>query len=263
VTARALAEGVEPPASAQVETIPGRGIKARIAGSLVIVGTAALMRQAGIDIAPLERALCELDRRGLTRAFVARDGIVIGVLGLGDELRADAREAIARLTAMGVRVKMATGDAAASAARVAEELGLADYAAELSPKAKLELVDALKREGRVVAVVGDGVNDAPALAAADIGIAVGGGADAALETAGVALLRADVGQVADALSLARATRARIRENLFWASVFNLAGLPAAALGLLNPMLAGAAMAFSSLAVVLNSLRLARWRPGKA
>jgi Cu+-exporting ATPase len=262
VTARAIADGIEVPAAAQVETIPGRGIKARIAGSLVIVGTAALMRQAGIDVGPLAGALAECDRRGLTRAFVARDGVAIGVLGLGDELRADARSAVARLLAMGIRVKMATGDAAASAARVAGELGLDDHAAELTPKAKLELVDALKREGRVVAVVGDGVNDAPALAAADIGIAVGGGADAALETAGVALLRADVGQVVDALALARATRARIRENLFWASVFNLAGLPAAALGLLNPMLAGAAMAFSSLAVVLNSLRLARWRPGR-
>jgi P-type Cu+ transporter len=158
---------------------------------------------------------------------------------------------------------MATGDADASAARVARELAIADYAAELTPQAKLDLVNALKGRGRVVAVVGDGVNDAPALAAADIGIAVGGGADAALETAGVALLRSDVGQVADALELARATRARIRENLFWASIFNLAGLPAAALGLLNPMLAGAAMAFSSLAVVLNSLRLSRWRPSGA
>jgi Cu+-exporting ATPase len=155
---------------------------------------------------------------------------------------------------------MATGDAQAAAARVAAALGIGEFRAAARPQAKLELVDALKREGRVVAVVGDGVNDAPALAAADIGLAVGGGADAALETAGVALMRADIALVADAMDLARATRARIRENLFWASVFNLAGLPAAALGLLDPMIAGGAMAFSSLAVVLNSLRLTRWRP---
>jgi P-type Cu+ transporter len=263
VTARAAELGIVLPAASQVETIPGRGIKARVDGRLIIVGTAALMRQAGLDISAFESGLADLDRRGLTRAFVARDGIVIGVLGLGDEVRPDAKAALARMAALGVEVSMATGDAGASAARVARELAIADYAAELTPQAKLDLVNALKAKGRVVAVVGDGVNDAPALAAADIGIAIGGGADAALETAGVALLRSDVGQVADALELARATRARIRENLFWASIFNLAGLPAAALGLLNPMLAGAAMAFSSLAVVLNSLRLARWRPSVA
>ena len=155
---------------------------------------------------------------------------------------------------------MATGDAPATAARVAEALGISDVLAAARPQAKLDLVTELKHKGHVVAVVGDGVNDAPALAAADIGLAIGGGADAALETAGLALMRADIALVADAVDLARATRRRIYENLFWASIFNLAGIPAAAAGMLDPMIAGGAMAFSSLAVVLNSLRLTRWRP---
>jgi len=262
VEAGASAAGLTPLTPQQVETIPGRGIKARVDGALVIVGTAALMEQAGISIAAFDAALADLDARGLTRAFVARDGVAVGVLGLGDPIRADARAAVAHLVALGVSVRMATGDAASCAARVAEAVGITEIVAEARPQAKLDLVERLQAEGRVVAVVGDGVNDAPALAAADIGIAVGGGADAALETAGVALLRGDVGQVAEAIGLARATRGRIRENLFWASVFNLAGLPAAALGLLSPMLAGAAMAFSSLAVVTNSLRLMRWRGGR-
>jgi Cu+-exporting ATPase len=260
IVACAAERGIWPPTPAQLESIPGRGIKARIDGALVILGTAELMQQAGLDISGLDTAVAEFDALGLTRVFVARDGVVIGAIGIGDPIRPDAAGAIARLAGRGMRVLMATGDAQAAAARVAAALGIGEFRAAARPQAKLELVDALKREGRVVAVVGDGVNDAPALAAADIGLAVGGGADAALETAGVALMRADIALVADAMDLARATRARIRENLFWASVFNLAGLPAAALGLLDPMIAGGAMAFSSLAVVLNSLRLTRWRP---
>jgi Cu+-exporting ATPase len=220
------------------------------------------MRQAGLDASAFDERIAAFDRDGLTRVFVARDASVVGVIALGDPLRADAGAAIARLGRLRVAAWMATGDARATAARVASELGIPDFIAEARPQAKLDLVARLQAEGRVVAVVGDGVNDAPALAAADIGLAVGGGADAALETAGAALMRGDVSQMADAVELARAARARVRENLFWASVFNLAGLPLAALGLLNPMIAGAAMAFSSLAVALNSMRLSGWKPGE-
>ncbi len=261
IAVRAAQEGIEPPTPAQVEAIPGRGIKARVDGALVILGTAELMRQAGLDMSGFDEHVARLDRDGLTRIFVARDASVVGLVALGDPLRADAGAAVARLGRLHVAAWMATGDARATAARVAGELGIADFVAEARPQAKLDLVARLQGEGRVVAVVGDGVNDAPALAAADIGLAVGGGADAALETAGAALMRGDVSQVADAVELARAARARIRENLFWASVFNLAGLPAAAFGMLDPMIAGAAMAFSSLAVALNSARLSRWTPG--
>jgi Cu+-exporting ATPase len=259
IASHAAERGIRPPTPAQLEAIPGRGIKARVDGALVILGTADLMQQAGLDTTALDAATAEFDALALTRVYVARDGVVLGAIGLGDAIRPDAAAAVARLRARGMRVLMATGDAPATAARVAARLGILEVHAAARPQAKLELVEALKAEGRVVAVVGDGVNDAPALAAADIGLAIGGGADAALETAGVALMRADIALVADAIDLARATRARIRENLFWASVFNLAGLPAAAFGLLNPMIAGGAMAFSSLAVVLNSLRLTRWR----
>ena len=262
--ARAIAScaaerGIRPPTPAQLEAIAGRGIKARVDGALVILGTADLMQQAGLDISGFAASVAEFDALGLTRVFVARDGVVVGVIALGDPIRPDAALAVARLSGQGLRVLMATGDALAPASRVAAALGIHEFVAAARPQAKLDLVERLKAEGRVVAVVGDGVNDAPALAAADIGLAVGGGADAALETAGVALMRSDIALVADAVELARATRARIRENLFWASVFNLAGLPAAAAGLLDPMIAGGAMAFSSLAVVLNSLRLTRWR----
>ncbi|MFM8680028.1 MAG: heavy metal translocating P-type ATPase [Alphaproteobacteria bacterium] len=261
IAARAAQDGIEPPTPSQVESIPGRGIKARVDGALVILGTSELMRQAGLDASAFDERVAGYDRDGFTRVFVARDASVVGVVALGDPLRADAGAAVARLGRLRVAAWMATGDARASAARVAGELGIPDFVAEARPQAKLDLVARLQAEGRVVAVVGDGVNDAPALAAADIGLAVGGGADAALETAGAALMRGDVSQVADAVELARAARARIRENLFWACVFNLAGLPAAAFGLLNPMIAGAAMAFSSLAVALNSMRLSRWKPG--
>jgi Cu+-exporting ATPase len=170
---------------------------------------------------------------------------------------------VAALHAMGVRpVVMLTGDNAEVGQAIGRLVGADEVRAGLMPERKIEEVRALAARHGNVAMVGDGVNDAPALAAADIGLAVGGGADAALETAGAALMRGDVSQVADAVELARAARARVRENLFWASVFNLAGLPLAALGLLNPMIAGAAMAFSSLAVALNSMRLSGWKPGE-
>jgi Cu+-exporting ATPase len=260
VTSCAEERGIRPPTPAQVEAIPGRGIKARVDGALVILGTADLMKQAGLDTAAFGDAIAEIDTLGLTRVFVARDAAIIGLIAIGDPIRPDAKQAVAKLTSLGLRVSMATGDAPATAARVAEALGISDVLAAARPQAKLDLVTELKRKGHVVAVVGDGVNDAPALAAADIGLAIGGGADAALETAGLALMRADIALVADAVDLARATRRRIYENLFWASIFNLAGIPAAAAGMLDPMIAGGAMAFSSLAVVLNSLRLTRWRP---
>ncbi|MBL8700551.1 MAG: copper-translocating P-type ATPase [Alphaproteobacteria bacterium] len=261
--ARAEEIGIPPATPVLVESLAGRGLKGRVDGALVLVGTAALMREAGIALDALAPAIAALDDEGLTRAFVARDGMLVGVVGLGDRLRADAESALRRLRDRRIHVVMATGDAQSTAARVASGLAIDEVIAEAAPDMKLAVVERLRKAGRVVAVVGDGVNDAPALAAADIGIAVGGGADAALETAGVAILRGDIGQVAEAIALSRATRSRIRENLFWASIFNLLGLPAAAAGLLNPMLAGAAMAFSSLAVGLNSLRLMRWRPPPA
>jgi Cu+-exporting ATPase len=173
-------------------------------------------------------------------------------------LRESSPAAVARIEAMGVRVVMLTGDDPATAAAIAKRAGIADFRAGISPSGKADAIEALKSDG-VVAMVGDGINDAPALAAADVSFAMGAGSDAAIEAADVTLVRGDLGGVADAIRLSRATLGKIRQNLFWAFVYNLLGIPLAALGHLDPVIAGAAMALSSVSVVSNSLLLKRWK----
>jgi Cu+-exporting ATPase len=201
-----------------------------------------------------------MDPGAATFSYLARaDGRVLAAFAFADTLRPGAATAIARLRAMGCAVMLLSGDRAAAAAAVAAELGVADVVSGASPEDKIAAIAAARRSHRV-AMVGDGVNDAPALAAADVGIAIGSGAEVAIETADISLLRADLALVGDALDLSRKIWATLRQGLFWAMIYNLVGIPLAAFGLLSPMVAGAAMAASSVCVLGNALRLRRWRP---
>jgi len=188
--------------------------------------------------------------------------VALALLAIADPLRETSRAAMARLTAMGIRVVMLTGDNERTAAAIAAQAGIADFRAGILPGDKAAAVNGLKSDGQVVAMVGDGINDAPALAAADISFAIGAGSDAAIEAADMTLVRSDLSGVADAILLSRATLAKIRQNLFFAFIYNVLGIPLAAAGMLNPVFAGAAMAMSSVSVVSNSLLLRRWRPGR-
>jgi Cu+-exporting ATPase len=195
-------------------------------------------------------------------ADVTESPRLVGLLAFGDTVKATAREAIAALKAQGVDAILLTGDNAGSATTVSRELGIADFRAEVLPEEKARIVASLKHPGEPVAMVGDGINDAPALAAADVGIAMSTGTDVAMHAAGVTLMRGDPALVADAIDISRRTYSKIRQNLFWAFVYNVVGIPLAAFGLLSPVIAGAAMAFSSVSVVTNALLLRRWK-GKA
>jgi Cu+-exporting ATPase len=185
---------------------------------------------------------------------------VQAIFAVGDTLRPEAVAAIARLKAMGIRPVMLTGDNAQTAAAIAASVGIDDFRAGVLPAGKAAAVLALKADGQKVGMVGDGINDAPALAAADVGFAMGAGSDAALESADITLMQSDLRRIADAIELSRATLGKIRQNLFFAFIYNVLGIPAAAFGLLNPVVAGAAMAMSSVSVVTSSLLLRRWMP---
>jgi Cu+-exporting ATPase len=185
---------------------------------------------------------------------------VIGLLAVADPLRPEAVTAITTLRAMGIRTLMLSGDASAVAAAIGRQAGVDEARGGMQPADKAAAITALHADGRVVGMIGDGINDAPALAIADVGIAMGTGTDIAMETAGITLMRPDPRLVAAAIDISRATFGKIRQNLFWAFIYNLVGIPAAALGYLSPALAGAAMAMSSVSVVCNSLLLRRWRP---
>jgi Cu+-exporting ATPase len=184
---------------------------------------------------------------------------LLGLLAFGDRLKPGAPDAVQTLHSHGIKAVLLSGDNAGSAAAVARELGLDDVRAEVLPEHKAAIVAELRKDGEVVAMVGDGINDAPALAAADVGIAMGTGTDVAMHAAGITLMRGDISLVPDALDISRRTVAKIRQNLFWAFVYNIVGIPLAAFGLLSPVIAGAAMALSSVSVVSNALLLRRWK----
>jgi Cu+-exporting ATPase len=188
------------------------------------------------------------------------EGEVLALLGFGDAVKPGAAAAVARLRGMGIRTVLLSGDNRAAAGTAAAALGIDEVRAEVLPGGKADEIAALRRDGGVVAMVGDGVNDAPALAAADVGFAMGTGTDVAMQAAGVTLMRGEPGLVADAIDLSRRTWAKLRQGLFWAFAYNVLGIPVAAAGYLDPMLAGGAMALSSVSVVLNALSLRRWRP---
>jgi Cu+-exporting ATPase len=244
----------------------GRGATGAVAGRGLAVGNAALMAAWAVDAAPLAPAADRLAGEGKTPVYVAVDGRLAGVVAVADPIKATSRDAVARLRRMGLDVVMLTGDNRRTAEAVARQAGIDRVVAEVLPDGKVAEVRRLQGAGRVVAMVGDGVNDAPALAQADVGVAVGSGADVAVEAADVALMRGDLGGVAGAIALSRRTMRTTKQNLFWAFAYNVVGIPVAAgvlypaFGLLlSPVLASAAMAFSSVSVVSNSLRLRRAR----
>lgn len=245
--------------------VPGYGVEARVGGTALALGSTRWLDTLGIAPPPDARARADaLEADGCTVSWLVRSEApraVLALIAFGDALKPDARTAIARLDALGIRSVLLTGDNRGSAAAVAAELGIGDVRAHLLPADKAEAIVQLKRDnpGKVVAMVGDGINDAPALAAADIGIAMATGTDVAMHAAGITLMRGDPVLVASALDISRRTYAKIRQNMFWAFVYNLAGIPLAAFGLLNPMVAGAAMACSSVSVVCNALLLRRWK----
>ena len=244
------------------QAVPGKGLEARIGERELLIGSRRLMSEAGIDLGEEGLRAEELERQGLTVMWVAESSppALLGLIGVGDAVREGAAQAVADLAAAGIKTVMLTGDNQRTAAVVAEQLGITHVVAEVLPGDKAAQIAALRAEGRVVAMVGDGVNDAPALAAADISFAMSTGTDVAMHTAGVTLMRAVPTLVGDAISVSRATTRIIRQNLFWAFAYNVVGIPLAALGLLTPVFAGAAMALSSVSVVTNALRLRRWRP---
>ena len=263
VLARAQAEGLALPALQEFQAHPGEGLTARLSQRRLAVGNRALMRRLGVPIADGEAEAAALEGQGRTLMWVADVTDAprwLGLLACADPVKPAALEAIRQLRALGVATVLLTGDHPSAAQPVAAALGIRQVLSEVPPAGKAEQVRRLQAAGRRVGMVGDGVNDAAALAAADVGMAMGTGADVALETASVTLMRGDPRLVGDAIEVSRATYRKIRQGLFWAFFYNIIGLPAAALGLLNPMLAGAAMALSSVSVVSNALLLRRWRP---
>jgi Cu+-exporting ATPase len=257
IVARARGQGIELMPPEGLRAVPGKGLTAMLDGVDYSLGSPAFLAERGVAVP--EALLAPLAGAGKSVVAVSR-GPALGLVGVADRLRPTSRAAVARLKAQGVEVVMLTGDNAATAAAIAREAGIARFEAEVLPQDKAAAIAKLKAGGRRVGMVGDGINDAPALAAADVSFAIGGGSDVALEAADVTLMRSDLLSAADAIDLSRATLAKIRQNLFFAFIYNVLGIPLAALGLLNPVIAGAAMAMSSVSVVSNSLLLRRWKP---
>ncbi len=238
----------------------GRGVTGNVDGRVIHIGNTRLLEELGIDAGSAAEHVRDWEQQGRTAVYVADKNGVLGVLAIADPLRREAVEAVAELKRMKVRTLMLSGDAQLVAAAVGRDAGLDEARGAVRPEGKAEVVDELRKAGRVVGMLGDGINDAPALAAADVGIAMGTGTDIAMETAGITLMRPDPRLVAGAIQASRATFRKIKQNLFWAFIYNIVGIPLAAFGFLSPALAGAAMAMSSVSVVTNSLLLRRWRP---
>jgi len=262
VVARARERGLTLLDVAEFSSVTGKGVTGKIGGRFVAVGNAALLKDIGVAVAGLESRAEELRREGATAMFVAIDGRPAGVIAVADPIKATTRAALDRLRADGIRIVMLTGDNRTTARAVAAKLGISDIEAEILPEQKNAIVRRLRSEGRVVAMAGDGVNDAPALAEADVGVAMGTGTDVAMQSAGVTLVKGDLAGIARARTLSRATMRNIRQNLALAFVYNILGIPLAAgvlypaFGLLlSPIVAAAAMSFSSVSVIGNALRL--------
>jgi Cu+-exporting ATPase len=262
----AEARGIALGSAAQFESVTGKGVVGNVEGRRVAVGSGELLRDTGVDPRPLEPRAEELRRAGRSAVFVAVDGRLVAVLGVSDPIKESTPEAVRTLHAEGIRIVMVTGDARTTAEAVARELGIDAVHAEVLPDRKGAIVRELQAAGRFVAMAGDGVNDAPALAQAQVGIAMGTGTDVAMQSAGVTLVKGDLRGIARARRLSHATLRNIRQNLFFAFVYNSIGVPVAAgilypaFGLLlSPMIASAAMSFSSVSVIANALRLRKVR----
>jgi Cu+-exporting ATPase len=260
----AEARGLPLSPPAEVDQPVGKGITGTIDGRKLVAGNAHFLEEQGIAVASLAAQADRLRSEGATAIFVGVDGSVAGTIGIADPVKVTTPDALKALDAAGIHVIMLTGDNRVTAEAIARRLGIADVEADVLPDRKSEIVKRLRGEGRIVAMAGDGVNDAPALAAADVGIAMGSGTDVAIESAGVTLLKGDLTGIARARHLSHATMANIRQNLFFAFAYNVAGIPLAAGALyplfglmLSPIFAAAAMALSSVSVITNSLRLRR------
>ncbi len=242
----------------EFQAIPGHGVSAVVDGKKVLVGTRKLMMEAGIDINEVEAIAAALEDQGKTAMLLAYDHHLAGVVAVADVVKENSKAAIEELQQMGIEVYMMTGDNRRTAEAIAKQVGIRHVLAEVLPEHKAEEVERLRKEGKVVAMVGDGINDAPALVRADVGMAIGTGTDVAMEAADVTLMRGDLRAIPTAIRLSRKTMTKIKQNLFWAFIYNIIGIPFAAAGALNPILAGAAMALSSVSVVTNSLSLRRF-----
>lgn len=239
------------------EALPGYGVQATIEGQHVVIGTRKLFHKVGIDIINNEQTMQQLEENGKTSMLVGINGQYAGIVAVADTIKETSKYAIARLQQMGIEVMMLTGDNANTAEAIGQEVGVDRVVSQVLPEEKANVIKQLQNEGRNVAMVGDGINDAPALAMANIGMAMGTGTDVAMEAADITLIRGDLNSIADAILMSRKTMRNIKQNLFWAFAYNTLGIPIAAAGLLAPWIAGAAMAFSSVSVVLNALRLQR------
>jgi len=256
-------QGIKSAPMRDFSSVTGKGVQAvldvpALGGErTLLLGAPAFLAEAGLPID--EAAIKPLVEQGKTVIAVGGEKRILGYLAIADKLRASSREAVGKLRGMGIDVVMLTGDNPATAKAIAEAAGIAKFKAQVLPGDKAAAVAEFKSSGRVVGMVGDGVNDAPALAAADVSFAIGAGSDVAIEAADIALMRNDLLSVVDAISLSRATLSKIRQNLFFAFIYNVLGIPLAMAGMLNPVIAGAAMAMSSVSVVSNSVLLRRWR----
>ena len=262
VLAKAEAENIKAGEIEDFESITGKGVAATMDGRAIVLGNRALMADTGVSTLDYEDRAAALEYEGRTVMWLGEGGAdarLLGIIAVADPIKPSAAPAVERLHAMGIQTVMLTGDNERTARVVARKVGVDQVIAGVLPGDKAAEIKKLQAAGRVVAMVGDGINDAPALAAADIGMAMGTGTDVAMQTAGITLMRGDPALIADAIDVSRASYNKIRQNLFWAFIYNVIGIPLAAFGLLSPVIAGAAMAFSSVSVVTNSLFLKRWR----
>jgi Cu+-exporting ATPase len=255
-------KGLELEDASQFKAIPGHGIEVEIEDNKILIGNKKLMKDRNISIDSVIQRMEELEGQGKTAMLMAVDNKLAGIIAVADTVKESSAEAIKHLKDMGIEVIMITGDNRRTAEAIAQQVGLDRVLAEVLPEDKSAEVEKLKKAGKIVAMVGDGINDAPALATAHIGIAIGTGTDVAIEAADVTLMRGDLMGIVDTIRLSKATMRKIRQNLFWAFAYNVILIPVAAFGLLNPVLAGGAMAFSSVSVVTNTLFLRRWKPVK-
>jgi Cu+-exporting ATPase len=262
ILAEARERGLETAGVEDFGAVPGQGVLGTVDGRRVALGSAALVAARGADTRPLESAARRLREEGRTVVYVCADTALLGLIAVADPIKSSTPEALALLRREGLTLVMLTGDSETTARAVARDLGIAEVIAEVMPQGKSDVIERLQRDGKIVAMAGDGINDAPALAKADVGIAMGTGADVAIESAGITLVKGDLRGVARARRLAHATLRNVRQNLFFAFVYNTLGIPLAAGALypffgwlLNPMVAAAAMSVSSLSVIVNALRL--------
>lgn len=251
------AKGISLPSTSQFEAIPGYGVRAVVDDREVLIGTRKLMAKYEVEAGHAFDTMSRLESEGKTAMLVAIDRKYAGLVAVADTIKESSHAAIARLKQLGIQVIMITGDNERTAQAIAKSVGIEHVRAEVLPEGKADEVKKLQAEGKMVAMVGDGINDAPALATADIGIAIGTGTDVAMEAADVTLMRGDLNSIPDAIEMSRKTMSNIKQNLFWALAYNTLGIPIAAAGLLAPWVAGSAMALSSVSVVLNALRLQR------